>query len=392
MANGFIKYVLVYDRKHEAATKGKASVQVRAYDNKRAKYFGTGVVIPPDKWNAKKGEPKDPILCAKCQSLINSLQEFENRIRYQNGVFTLTDFALWIEAQKPKAVQKPLISFTRFLADELHKEKLEGQTSWKYRRCSIELFKEFKADVTLSEINYSLIRDFNHFLTLKGFAINTIDKIQRHLRKYVNLAIKAKLLPHDQNPYLDFKLKTEQAKADFLTSDELTRFEALMFGPEQWFLEKVRDMFLFSCYTGLRFSDVYALTKKNFEESEEGLILNFRAKKTQKDGRKFLHSLFDGKPQKIARKYWPDNDQRLFKGVMNHKANKALKTLAKLATIDKALTFKDSRDTFGTQFMEKSKNPRLTQKELQHSNLRTTEKYLHMTEQGHKQALKEIKW
>lgn len=391
MAHGFVKYELVFDRKKEAAIKGKALIQVRAYVSTQSRYFSTGVVLAPDKWNTKKQEPKDSILCAKCQSLINSLQEFENRIRYQNGVFTLKDFDLWIENQKPKTAQIPTISFTKFLATELQKEKMEGLTSWKNRRRSIELFTEFKADVTLSEVSYSLIRNFNHFLTVKGLAVNTIDKIQRHLRKYVNLAIKAKLLPHDQNPYLDFKLKTEQAKADFLTSDELARFEALTFNAEQWFLEKVRDMFLFSCYTGLRFSDVYALTKKNFEESQEGLTLDFKAQKTQKDGRKFLYLLFEGKPQTIVRKYWPDTDQRLFKGVLNHKANKALKTLAKLAAIDKALTFKDSRDTFGTQLIEKT-NINVVKRELQHSNLKTTEKYLHMTEQGQKQALKEIKW
>jgi integrase len=391
MAHGFVKYELVFDRKKEVVTKGKALIQVRAYVSTQSRYFSTGVFLAPDKWNTKKREPKDSTLCAKCQSLISSLQEFENRIRYQNGTFTLKDFDLWIEAHKPKVAQTALISFTQFLADEVQKEKLEGLTLWKNRRRSIELFTEFKTEVSLSEINYQLIRDFNHFLTLKGLSINTIDKTQRQLRKYINVAIRAKLLPFDQNPYLTFKLKTIPGKSNFITSDELARMEALMFGPEERFLEKVRDMFLFGCYTGLRFSDVYALTKKNFEESEEGLTISFKARKTQKDGRKFLYLLFEGKPQAIARKYLPDNDQRLFKGITNPNVNKALKTLAKLAAIDKALTFKDSRDTFGTQLIEKT-NINVVKRELQHSNLKTTEKYLHMTEQGQKQALEKIKW
>lgn len=391
MANGYVKYVLVYDRKKKAATNGKGLVQVRAYESTESKYFSTGIELAPEKWNSKKREPKEPILCAKCQSLINSLQEFENRIRYQNGTFTLKDFDSWTESNRPKAAQSPLISFTQFLADEIQKEKQEGLTSWKNRRRSIELFTEFKADVQLSEINYQLIRDFNHFLTLKGLAVNTVEKTQRQLKKYVNVAIRAKLLPFDQNPYLTFKLKTVPGKSNYVTSDELTRLEVLAFGPGELLLEKVRDMFLFGCYTGLRFSDVYALTKKNFEESEEGLILNFKARKTKKDGRKFLYLLFEGKPQTIARKYLPDNDQRLFKGVTNPIANKELKTLAKLAAIDKPLTFKDSRDTFGTYLIERT-NINVVKRELQHSNLKTTEKYLHMTEQGQKQALEKVKW
>lgn len=391
MANGYVKYVLVYDRKKKAATNGKGLVQVRAYESTESKYFSTGIELAPEKWNAKKREPKEPILCAKCQSLINSLQEFENRIRYQNGIFTLKDFDLWIETHKPKAAQPNLISFTQFLAEEIQKEKREGLTSWKNRRRSIELFTEFRVDVQLSEINYQLIRDFNHFLTLKGLAINTVDKIQRQIRKYVNVAIRAKLIAFDQNPYLTFKLKTVPGKSNFVTSDELMRLEALTFGPNELFSEKVRDMFLFGCYTGLRFSDVNALTRKNFEESEEGLTLNFKARKTQKDGRKFLFLLFDGKPQIIARKYLPNNDQRLFKGIYNPDVNKELKKLAKLAAIDKPLTFKDSRDTFGTQLIEKT-NINVVKRELQHSNLKTTEKYLHMTEQGQKQALEKVKW
>ena len=65
--------------------------------------------------------------------------------------------------------------------------------------------------------------------------------------------------------------------------------------------------------------------------------------------------------------------------------------MAKRAKIGKALCFKDSRDTFGTQLISKT-DARTVQYEMQHSNLRQTQKYLHLSNEMRKQALSKIDW
>jgi integrase len=156
-------------------------------------------------------------------------------------------------------------------------------------------------------------------------------------------------------------------------------------------MELVRDMFLFSTYTGLRYSDVHVLTKKSFQNTPEGLELVITAIKTKKPFRLPLSNLFDGKPQEIANKYLNSDKNRLFYGITNPKANKLIKELAKLAKINKYLTFHSSRHTFATHMVHKV-GLLYAQSLLQHGDIKTTSGYLHVDQVEMFEQLKNTDW
>ena len=157
-------------------------------------------------------------------------------------------------------------------------------------------------------------------------------------------------------------------------------------------LERCRDMFLLACYTGLRFNDVYKIRTSHLNETSEGLELNYQANKTKKFGQKFLYLLFDGKPETIARKYMSiEDDKAIFKGLANPKVNAALKIIAKMANVQKATKFKDSRNTFANIMLTKV-SMNVVQDEMQHNKLSTTQGYLKNNPALKKQALSKINW
>jgi site-specific recombinase XerD len=220
----------------------------------------------------------------------------------------------------------------------------------------------------------------------------TLSKHHQHFKKYINQAIKSGISV--KNPYNDFKIIKADAYSNFCTDEELERLENLTFNVDdrkEKFMECCRDMYLFSCYTGLRYSDTEKITAKHFQNSKEGLMLDYQANKTKKFGVKYLFILFGGKPERIALKYMPKNDDTLFKGVENQRVNEILKVLAKRARINKPLRFKDSRDTFGTIMISKAPI-NVVRDELQHGIISTTQKYLHLTPEMKKQELNKIKW
>jgi integrase len=193
-----------------------------------------------------------------------------------------------------------------------------------------------------------------------------------------------------QNPYQKFRVKKEVGKCQVLNDDELERFENLTFNKPNTFDEKVKDMFLFGVYTGLRFSDIYRLQKTNFFYSPDGMVMEFQAYKTTKHGKKFLDLLFEGKPRIIANKYMPDDNKiALFKGLTNPKANRLLKILARKANIPNSLCFKDAKDTCATYLMKRFPIT-LVRDELQHSNIKITNKYTHNDEEETKKAFKRV--
>ena len=143
---------------------------------------------------------------------------------------------------------------------------------------------------------------------------------------------------------------------------------------------------------GLTVQRYRKITAKHFQNSKEGLILDYQANKTKKFGVKYLFVIFDGKPERIALKYMPKNDDTLFKGICNQQINLILKILAERARITKILRFKDSRNTFASYLLSKGIPINIVQSELQHSDLATTQIYLKHTPDMVIQAFKNTKW
>jgi integrase len=385
----FADYSLRFNRRNKLDKDGKASIEVKIYLNGKATNHSTGIRIKPEEWNEEKKRPKDNFLNRNCETLIQDLKTFEVNIRSAKGQFRLSDFQY---QHTPEPTPQPKnLSFTKFYADQLEAEKALKQPSWRTRKLSLEYFKEFRSEVRFDEVNFALVQSFDFFLNNKKLHTNTIAKHHKHFRKYIIQAIKSRLILPQDNPYIDFSVNKIPFKSQFCTEEELQRLEELTFEPNERMLERCRDMFLFGCYTGLRFNDVYKLKAKHFHHTNEGLILEYQANKTNKFGEKYLFSLFDGKPQTIATKYMPNNDDALFKGLTNPKVNLNLKALAKRAKINKPLRFKDSRDTFGTILISKAPI-NVVRDEMQHSFITTTQKYLHLTPAMKKQELNKIKW
>lgn len=392
MKSLFVRYEFIFNRKNILNSNGEALIQIRMYLNGLNRYYSTGFYVKPSEWNEAKNVPKNPIILRKVNTLKQEIADFEQDTCRRVGTFILKDFENFGKTVEPLQQKVEEISFIQFMIAQHDAEKILKQESWRARRLTIDTFIAYKKEVSFGQINYSLIEGFEFFLHGKGLHVNTIANHHKHIKKYILRAIKEDYLTQKTNPYSsDFKVKRIGSKSQFLTKEEIVRFENIAFEEHNTFAEKVRDMFLFGVYTGLRFSDIYKLKHPNFLEGSDGMILDYQASKTKKHGTKFLDILFFGKPRHIADKYMPEDEKKaLFKGLTNPKVNKVLKTLAKQAKIAKPLCFKDSRDTFATQLINSNLPLTIVQDELQHHSLKQTSKYLHLSGEETKKAMKDV--
>lgn len=397
MVTKFTAFSLIFDRKKSIILNDITSVgliDIRMYYDGKASYKSTGYRITNDQWNKKKNIPKDTLILRNIEMMISELKTFESEYRAIHKTWCLEYFK-----RKDKPIPQPpqkKVSFTDFFKEQLDGEKALKQPSLRTRKLSFDYFKKFRENVNFDEVNYHLIQSFDLFLHAQKASgrklhLNTIQKHHKHVRKYVLQAIKHRYIAVIDNPYIDFKAPSQQGESNFLTWEELERFETLEFTSKESLLERCRDMFLMACYTGLRFNDIYKIRPSHIIESSEGLELNYNANKTKKFGQKFLYLLFDGKPQTIAEKYKKIDDIPLFKGLTNPKVNLALKAIAKRANVAKATKFKDSRNTFANIMLTKV-SMNVVQDEMQHSMLSTTQVYLKNNPELKKQALSKINW
>jgi len=241
------------------------------------------------------------------------------------------------------------------------------------------------SDIYLSELSYKFITDFEYFLRShqpedhhKPLANNGVMKHIERFRKMINMAIRLEWI--DKDPFSAYQQKFEKVERDFLTKEELASIEMreLAIVRLQW----VRDLFVFSCYTGLAYIDVMQLTHANITkgiDGEDWLYTN--RQKTSNPVRvpllpKALEIIerYSKHPRAIA-------NGTLFPVISNQKLNSYLKEIADLCYIKKNLTFHLARHTFATTVTLTNGVPiESVSKMLGHSTITTTQIYAKVIE------------
>lgn len=387
-----VRYKVIYDRKKLAIKKGEAVVQIEAYQNGNRRYFSTGIYLAPGQWIKKSNAPKDPYHSSQIRKVISYYEAFERETRHSrvDGTFSLSDF----DQLKAKKVEPELVdinqTFNQFFAAQIKaRDKELKWNTYRQQQACLNLVNEFNPSITFEDLKFKTIDDLHQFMVKKGHCNSTSNKRHKIIRAYISKAIKLELLT--KNPYENFKIPTPVVNKTALIGSELRSLEELSFSRPESRIERVRDMFLFATYTGLRWSDVSSLTRQNLIETNQGMVLNIQVAKTEKVFKLPLWIMFEGKAQGIAIKYWPkEENSKLFPGIYNALANKKLKEIAVLAGIKKHLHFHASRHTTGTILAQTAGV--LTAKDvLQHSKLDTTMGYLHLSNVERNKSLEDVK-
>jgi site-specific recombinase XerD len=125
----------------------------------------------------------------------------------------------------------------------------------------------------LNELRYAFITSFEHYVRtvpIKACDPCTNNGTMKHLerlRKMISWAVKNEWIESD--PFEHYKLHFKHRERGFLTADEMKSLEQAELDIPQ--LQRVRDLFLFSCYTGLSFVDIISLRPHNIVKGKEGV-------------------------------------------------------------------------------------------------------------------------
>lgn len=184
-------------------------------------------------------------------------------------------------------------------------------------------------------------------------------------RALLKMAYKEKLLRENINDYLDY-IEWEEVEREFLTQEEL-----IQLAQTPCEIEVLKRASLFSCLTGLRFSDVYNLTWEHVREvSGIGLCLVFRTQKTKTPTTLPLC-------QEAIELMGETTTGKVFEGFKKTMTSQPLRDWIEAAGIHKHITFHCFRHTYATLQMAMSTNPYVVSQALTHKNLETTLRYTH---------------
>jgi|TARA_B110000211_G_scaffold108382_1_gene125656 site-specific recombinase XerD len=230
-------------------------------------------------------------------------------------------------------------------------------------------------DILLNKINYDFIYNFSQYILLETECNhNGMMKHMQRLKKVSNFCIKHNYI--SQDPFIGFKISFRKTNRVYLSKQELYTLKNVALNKS---LSRVRDIFLFSCYTGLSYIDVYKLKIENIKIGEDGFQwIYIKRQKTDIPSNLPLlpPALF------ILKKYNKHiNEGKIFPLISNQKVNKALKAIAVICEFNKNITFHSARHTFATTVTLTNGVPIETvSKMLGHNNIKTTQIYAQVIE------------
>ena len=364
-----IKYRLVFNRRKQMNKDGKALIQVEATLKKQKLYLSTHIFVKEDQWDAKKQQVVNHPLAEEYNSLLYSfiieLEQIEMSYWRKSIPITL---ALMKESCKTNI--HPEIPFTKF-AYNITMNSTKKETTKANLQTTINKLDEFRSGITFKDVNYSFVRDFEHFLKMQKCKTNTIAKHLRHLRTFVNEAINAGYMNLDEYPFRKYNIKNEKTPHLSLSEKELNELRNHEFHNSR--MAHVRDAFLFCCYTGLRYSDFTNIKNSNLAFDSEHVWLNVKMIKTNINIKLPLDLLFKGGALIILEKY--GTIERLNKIGTNSKVNIYLKRISTECKFNKVLHWHISRHTFSVLLIESGVPITTIQRLLGHTSVRTTQVY-----------------
>ncbi|HEC42682.1 MAG TPA: site-specific integrase [Bacteroides sp.] len=250
--------------------------------------------------------------------------------------------------------------------------------------------REYKSkDMPLQSIKHEFIEGFYHFLlTQRKCSNNSTIKYLRNFRKVIRIALNNEWLHSD--PFRNTSYRLEPVNRTFLTDIELGLIWRKDFGNQS--LERIRDIFVFCCYTGLAFSDVKRLKKENLVQGIEGdMWIRIQRQKTKQPSEIFLMDI----PRGIIQKY-SDHPDCIIKDVVlpvpsNQKMNMYLKIIMDLSGINKKITTHTGRHTFGTTVTLNHGVPiEVVAKQMGHADIRTTAIYARVLPNSISREMKKV--
>jgi site-specific recombinase XerD len=246
-------------------------------------------------------------------------------------------------------------------------------TSFKHTQ-SFLLWKYKVSDMDIRKLDFEFITEYEFWLkSVRNCDHNTTMKYLANFRKIVKRCLQNGWLTRD--PFMGFSMAKKEVERHALSKEELETLAKKKFAVDR--LNQIRDIFLFSCYTGLAYADVKKLKRSEISTGIDGGKWIFsNRQKTNSLSRIPLLPM----AQEILNQY-ADHPQclqtdRLLPVLSNQKMNAYLKEIADVCGINKNLTYHIARHTFATTITLSNGVPMETVSNmLGHKNLRTTQHY-----------------
>lgn len=350
---------IVFDRKHVSSNTKEGLVQLEVLFKGVRRYFSTGVKVTKNRWS-RSGKVTG---CMDMIVMNRRIDEMKRMVdKYIVGLmeneepFDFDRFKAWMVASDEQG-----IGFVDWVEKRIAERNDIRKSTKRNHMKLVALLRKIGNIRTFADVTKKNVLKMDTYLHSTGIRQTTIASYHKFMKTYVHDAMSSGLIEKD--PYIGVKIDIGKSVwGRFLTVDEVEAIEKAEMPTES--LKRVKDLFLFQCYTGLAYADLMRFDMSKAVKGEKYYLVTDDRKKT---GEGYTVVLM-GKAMDILKKY----DYKLPK-MTCEQYNMRLKIMADACGIEKPIASHFGRRTCGMLLLNYGFPIEIVSKVLGHSNIKTTQ-------------------
>ena len=359
-------YVKIITRKDSQAKDGLNRLYLRITLNRKVRNVSLYKSVDSAHWDedaglVNKNNPEAEQLNLLIKSYLKRATDIIFNYEVMHKELTFDEFMM--EFKRPKS--QSYYEFVERVLENNHNSNEFASESLKSQKTEISKLKQFRATLNFNEITLTFLQAYEAYMRNKlGNKVNTIHKSLKTIRSHINRAIMDGILK--ENVFDRYRLRTEAGTRLYLNEEEVNELEALMLKPIEKYYRNAVKVFLFGCYTGLRYQDIKTLTYGNIENG----MIRITMHKTKEQ-----ISIPLSNRAKALIKTEGEPTEKILRVPTNQKINEFIKEAIAMTSIKKNISMHCSRHTFATIGITLGIPLEVISKLLGHKNIKTTQIY-----------------
>lgn len=370
------KIKFVYDRRKKASESKKAVVELRVTHEYNRIFMSTGISLYPHQWDAKTETVKQCVTAFEHNKLLSEIKHSVMKIIWQMVEEKSIDIA-----RIPKHLKscQSGMTFIDYIEQRSDDKDVKLTTKRRYKVFA-DFLRDWKIVTYFSDITESNIRKMDSYLRKQGLKQSTIHDYHKRMKQFINDAVVDGFLR--ENVYTTRRIKIDRGEKDHvdcITEEQFRRLLETKF--TEPFLDRVKDLFLFQCYTGMAYCDMMNFDINELRRDKNGVA--FGVLHRQKTGTAYYITILP-QVERILEKY-----SYSLPRISNVKYNLYLKIVGHTIGVNN-LHSHMGRATFSTIMLNHGASLEIIQKMVGHSDISQTQRYARMREDTVKSTFLEL--
>ena len=379
--------ILFYINRQKTKTDGKTAIFCRITIDGKSTVMATGEECLPAEWNSRQGITGEKKINQRLAAFRELVEKTYAEMLTKGGVVSAELLKNRLQGVAATPTTLLAISEAELQSVKACVGRSRSEGTYRNHTCSDKMLRDWienkgRKDILIDAVTGDLFEEFRFYLKKKRFTAKTVNRHLCWLCRLMYRAVSKRIIRY--NPFEDATYEKEERKIRFLQKSDVAKLMALKVNDKE--AEQARQMFIFSCFTGLAIADMERLKFSHIHTAADGRrYIRKERQKTKVESvvplhpiaETILNRLREEEEQAVKEK---DGDLVFPRGCSRSVMNNKLSTVGLACGVRQRLSFHMARHTFGTLSLSAGIPIESIAKMMGHTSITSTQIYAQVTD------------